>query len=588
MNTNRDFQSIRNELNTYIQDNYPELYENYNDASIGSLFIDLLSHIGENIYHTIDRTVQENSVEYAQQRASLINIAKNKGIKLPNISGSVSLCDFSVQIPVLNDAPDFSYMPLILRGAQVLGSGNVFHTKSEIDFVNPKNSDGIPNRTIQPVFINGNNVDYYIVTKSEIVYSGRLKVHKEVVGQNNGFYSFFLPEKNVLSVENVTVMNGINYTTLPSLEEKNDERYRYYETEHLTDTHVFKRMGSGTNGISKGKWIKADNRFVKEFTGSGFAKITFGNGNVRFNNLNMLNESKTVLFNYLQGDINKTGLGNKIPSNSTIFTEYIVGGGIQSNLPAGAINTIGVLDLYVQGNNPSINNNVRASLKVNNIVPSYGGKEKITNEDIRNIIKYYNGYKSCISISDYFHRILTMPSKFGRPLKVKVNSDDTHVNIFLLDVNSNGNLSALINDTITTNIEHYLSYYKSYKHKLNIASGKIFNIIIKADIVVTDGLNINQIDENIRLNISTLMKRLNMGDALNINTIQGEISKITGVISVNDLKVETNYNVNENTTYHPNTNASGLIEGTILDVNQNEIFEIRNTESDIILRYATN
>ena len=45
--TDRDFQSLRQELINYTQQYYPELIGNFNDASIYSVFMDLNAAIGD-------------------------------------------------------------------------------------------------------------------------------------------------------------------------------------------------------------------------------------------------------------------------------------------------------------------------------------------------------------------------------------------------------------------------------------------------------------------------------------------------------------------------------------------------------------
>ena len=47
--TARDFNSIKRSLVDYAQRYYPQVYQDFNDASFGSLMIDTVSYVGDMI-----------------------------------------------------------------------------------------------------------------------------------------------------------------------------------------------------------------------------------------------------------------------------------------------------------------------------------------------------------------------------------------------------------------------------------------------------------------------------------------------------------------------------------------------------------
>jgi len=63
----RDFQSIRTELLNYVRTYYPDLINDFNDASIFSVFLDLNAAVADNLHYHIDRSLQETVLQYAQQ-----------------------------------------------------------------------------------------------------------------------------------------------------------------------------------------------------------------------------------------------------------------------------------------------------------------------------------------------------------------------------------------------------------------------------------------------------------------------------------------------------------------------------------------
>jgi hypothetical protein len=53
--TVRDFAAIRQELIDYTRQYYPELIDNFNDASIFSVLMDLNAAVTDNLHYHIDR-----------------------------------------------------------------------------------------------------------------------------------------------------------------------------------------------------------------------------------------------------------------------------------------------------------------------------------------------------------------------------------------------------------------------------------------------------------------------------------------------------------------------------------------------------
>ena len=52
--TTRDFQSIRTELLNYAKTYYPDLIQDFNDASVFSIFLDMNAAVADNLNYNID------------------------------------------------------------------------------------------------------------------------------------------------------------------------------------------------------------------------------------------------------------------------------------------------------------------------------------------------------------------------------------------------------------------------------------------------------------------------------------------------------------------------------------------------------
>jgi len=81
--TVRDFQSVRTELENFTRTYYPDVVQNFNDASVFSVLLDLNAAVTDNLYFNIDRSIQETVLQYAQQPSSVYNIARTYGLKIP-------------------------------------------------------------------------------------------------------------------------------------------------------------------------------------------------------------------------------------------------------------------------------------------------------------------------------------------------------------------------------------------------------------------------------------------------------------------------------------------------------------------------
>ena len=144
--TVRDFQGIRTELVNFVKAYYPELIDNFNDASVFSVFMDLNAAVSDNLHYHIDRSIQETVLQFAQQRSSVYNLARTYGLKIPGQRPSVALVEFSITVPANGDKDDERYEGILRRGSQVVGAGQIFETIYDIDFTSPYNSQCYTNR----------------------------------------------------------------------------------------------------------------------------------------------------------------------------------------------------------------------------------------------------------------------------------------------------------------------------------------------------------------------------------------------------------------------------------------------------------
>ena len=69
----RNFAEVRAELIGFIQQYYPEVFSDFNDASVGMMLLELNAAVGDMLSFHTDRMFNETQINYAQERSSFEN-----------------------------------------------------------------------------------------------------------------------------------------------------------------------------------------------------------------------------------------------------------------------------------------------------------------------------------------------------------------------------------------------------------------------------------------------------------------------------------------------------------------------------------
>ena len=597
--TNRDFAGLRNELVNFTKQYYPELISNFNDASIYSVLLDLNAAVSDNLHFHIDRVWQETMLDFAQQKKSLYHIAKTYGIKIHGNKPSITLCDFSINVPVRGDKDDERYEGILKSGAQISGGGQIFETIEDIDFSNPFNSRGEPNRLKIPNFDNNNRLISYTITKREAVINGVTKIYRKVITDvdQKPFLKIFLPEKNVLGISSVIHKDGTNLGSNPTNDEFISSNNKWYEVDSLIEDKVFIENPtevSDTLNFKSGDYIKVTDKFITEYTPEGYFCLIFGSGNVDpMENLDnyMTNNIKVNISSFL----NNTSLGSIPKNGTTLYVKYRIGGGIDSNLGINVINSVDLYELITNGPVSSINDQINKTLRVINVTPAIGGTDMPSIEEIRNMISYnFSAQKRAVTLNDYKSLIENMPSMYGAPAKVNVMEEDNKIKIKLLSYDENGNLIDNVSNTLKNNILNYLSNYRMINDYITIQNGEVIDLGLEIDLIINKNESQTEILKSVINNCVDFFSidKRKMGDPLLVGDLSRIIGNIAGVINVVDIRVYNliggNYSTAEVSQAYkdPITKEIQQIDGTIFMKN-NQIFQIRIPSADIKIRVKT-
>ena len=289
----RNFDDFRNAILDISRKYYPDITDNYNDASIGSWFIDVFADVADAINYHIDRTYQETSINAAGQRKSLLNIARNNGVKVPGKKAAVVEIELSCELPLANNTnsqttngnlreADENYAPYVRRGTLFSTGLVTFELVNDVDFREQFDENGISNRQIVPNRDSNGNIISYTYKKLGIAVAGQSKVYKKVITPEDikPFMSILIQDTDIIGVESIIVKEGTDLSTSPMISDYNvDEEVfngkdnkpinRFFEVENLIDQYRFgyEVETSDNDGKYNPKWEKETTKYVLDENG---------------------------------------------------------------------------------------------------------------------------------------------------------------------------------------------------------------------------------------------------------------------------------------------------------------------------------
>ena len=562
------------------------------------MLLELNAAVGDMLSFHTDRMFQETQIDFAQERSSILSMARTYGLKVPGKRPSVSIVDFSCVVPTIGDTFDISYAPLIRQGAQVTGAGKVFETSSDIDFTSPFTTGGVPNRLIEPNVDSNGNILSYKLTKREMVVNGITRYYKKVlnVADVRPFFEIILPEQDVLSVSSVIMLDGTNYNGTPTLDQFLNEDLRWYEMDALADDTIFIPNNSAISdnaGVKPGKYKRVVQKFITEYTDNGFIKLIFGGGTQDITSLSEFGVDPTLI-NKIGDFINNSSLGITPTANRTMFVKYRTGGGAATNLGPNVLTQLGIADITVSGQVPAMNTSVRNSVRVNNPIPALGGKDEASVEELRNLVRYnFSSQNRAVTISDYQTRIALMPGEFGTPFRCGVVEEQNKIKIYTISLDSNGKLSNQSTTTLQNNIATYLSDYRMINDYIEVNNAKVINLSFEIDLVIDKQFTQSQIITEVINKTKSYfdISKWGMGDDIYLGQLIETINNIAGVLNVIEIRV---YNKVGGAYYSSNQISQPYIDDETRQIDllgqfklfgePNGMFEIKRPDIDIMCR----
>ena len=573
---NRTFDDYKNALKDFSRKYYPDMATEYGDASIGSWLIDINADVADNLSYHIDRVYQETNIDSAQEPSSVMNIARNNGVKVPGPKGAMAEVRFTCQVPVDGDTYAKEYLPVIKRGTMVNSSSQMFEVMYDVNFSEQYDEFMRSDRTIEPVLDANGNITKYNISKLAVVTAGETRIFKKAIKSSDirPFMEIIIPVEGVMNVESVLMKDGDTLTSYPSYgefysydeivhKECPSELVRFFEVDSLAEQlrwgetlndnncpiiHAYGYFNSNDNKVyptcqvTKGEWKPVSHKFITEYTDNGYLKVIFGAG-VKSAQYPQIDGMSSLSKHLITRTIRNNSLGELPNPGTTIFILYRAGGGSASNVAQGAISSISkLLTNFPMGAKASeaTKSAVRNSINVVNTTPSVSGKDMPTIQEMKYLIKYNKGAQNrCVTTKDYIDRVLMMPPKYGTPFRVGCAEDNNKIMLYLLGIDYQKKLDAALPSLLVENIQNYLTEYRMINDFVEIKPGRIINLSVEVDVHVDKNYNMSDVVSLIIGKVRDYfdINKRNMGDDLYTGDLKKEISKLDGVANLIDLRV---------------------------------------------------
>ena len=521
----RDFDSIKQGLIEFARAYYPDSYTDFNEASPGSLFIDLAAYVGDVLGYYTDANFKESMLLHAQERRSLLSIASALGYK-PKLSVPAQVdLDVYQLIPAsgsgAESVPNTEYGLRIESGLEVRSTGTniTFTVQDVIDF----KIDNSFNPTEYSVYsidnITGDPI-YYLAKKTVKAISATLQTQTYVIGARERFTKIFLPTSTtnpVIGLDSITDADGNIWYEVPYLAQ--DTIFEEVENTAYNDPDAAV-YSSETPYLLRLK--KVPRRFVTRVVEGGL-EIQFGAGISNTPDEELLATPEQIALATATGKVDTdasldpsnpllTSTYGIAPSNTTLTVNYYVGGGVSANVPSNTltdITSIVTSNSTLPASTPTLNNTIIQSVIVNNVVAAGGGRNEETIEEIRqNALAQFSSQNRAVTREDYIMRCYSMPSIFGSVAKAFIAPDEQNnisttevndtvanplaLNLFVLGYNNNKQC-ATVNRAVKTNLANYLDHYRMLTDSINIRDAYVINIGVKFDILPIPNFNSNEV-----------------------------------------------------------------------------------------------
>ena len=615
---NKDFDGFKSDLLLYAKTYFGEQIQDFSEASVGGLFLDMAAYVGDVMSYYLDHQLSELNVETAVETKNLEKIIKSAGVKITGASPAVVYLDFYIEVPsdpTNTEQPKPSALPVIQAGTVVSSNGGIlFELLEDVDFAE-KDSIGnyLHGKTVSTTYSTSTTVEGSSVSQGQpktfILKNNRqfpplgqkqqgTAQSGRVIEEKFNVPNTFVPFRTItLGSDNVSEILAVSDT----------EKNQYYEVEALSQNIVYQRVlniASDSFEVPENlELLPAPYRFtVSTSRQTGLTTIRFGSGQADTLDddivpdpselsLPLYGKKTFSRFSIDPNNLLRTSTLGMSPQNTTITTRYRSGGGLAHNVASNTIRSITGLSMrFGTGAESSDIVSVRASLEVNNPSAAAGGENPPTLNELRShVLSARFAQSRIVSKEDLIARIYTMPSNFGRVFRVGIRSsiqNPLSTQLFIISRNKIGQL-AVSPDSLKENLVTFLNQSRLIADAIDILDVQVINLGVSYNITVSTTYNKRTVLQNVNTNLKAYLdiKNFQVDQPLivtDLMTIMLNEPGVTSLASFSVVNISSDINGRNysNIIFDASTEGPNYDRG-ILYGPPGSIFECRYPDDDI-------
>ncbi len=582
--TDRDFNSIKSSLVDYAKRYYPETFQDFNEASFGSLMLDTVSYVGDILSYFLEYQANESFLDTAFEKKNIIKLSRQLGYNYTNISTATGTIHMYVLIPAneMGLGPDADYYPIIRQGTTFSSKeGKNFILAEDIRFDSPEN-EIVVGRVSETTGLPTS----YAVRASGKIISGQIIENRYDIGDYEKFRKVQLNDQDIVEILSV----------------RDFEDNEYFQVDNLTQDIVYKSFANiGSDSTTTKEYLRpvsVPRRFTFEYDGEDYY-LQFGHGSEDEININPVADPSSVALKLhgrdyvadvsldptklLQTD--KLGIS---PSNTTLIVQYRRNSNDNPNAKTGSVVNLGELRIEFQNLtelNSSKVSSVRRSIEISNSEPVVGSSVEQSNEEIKvRALSNFATQQRAVTDKDYEAMIYSMPAKFGSIYRCNIILDSDsfkrNLNAYVLASDQNSKL-VMANNSLKENLKIWISNYKMINDTVDIVDGKVVNLGIEFDVIADpDYNNADVYSRCIEVLTQRYRKALQMGEPFYLTDIYYELNRISGVVDTRNVRL-----VNKTGSQYSSTSIdvdfNMSADGRYLQCPANVCYEIKFPTLDI-------
>lgn len=593
----KDFDSLRAQILEYARLYYPDRLRDFSEASLGGLFLDMASYVGDNMSFYLDHQYGELNPETAIETTNIQRHLRTAGVPITGASPAVASVSIYIQVPAVTTnnvtIPQISAIPVIQAGSIFSAdNGITFILLEDVDF-NKKKSDGTYVASLKVGLKQFDGTPRtFVMSANGLCISGKEATDTFSIGNT------FIPFREItLTNPNVSEITSVTdgYGNI------------YYQVNSLTDDVVYKNVlnTAKDNDLVPDsiKLIPAPYRYLQNVDLSSRRTIlTFGGGSADTLEDDIIPDPSdfAISFPYRKTfsriSVNpqqmlQTKTLGVATTSTTLTVSYRHGGGLGHNVATGAIRNIQTLRMFFPGNpTASIAASVRSSIEITNTSPASGGEDAPSINDLKSLIpSIRNSQERIVSKEDLLARVYSIPSNFGRVFRAAVRSNPNNPlasQLFIISRNAEQKL-IVSPDTLKQNLQKYLKPYRLISDAIDILDARVINLTLQFEIMVDPALNRNTILQQIltKLQNTFNVSQFHIDQPIIVSDVVNAIFTVSGVVSVDRVEFKNASGTINNRVYSDSTfDVSSNTKKNVIIPPPGGIFEIRYPEVDIIGR----